>query len=981
MEGFAYTAPGRLTRLACFAFWRFWLLLALVPWSALSSAPAREAEVSVPDPFVPLPGKPIDQWLMIGPFAAAKSDDSATSTAALRVASFEDSARIHFDNIIWHEEKPYSWFGASSNASGWLDARACFSGAREGNLIYLHRMFFLGRDAKMVLALGSHGPLMAWIDGQPIAEMAKGIWSPPGDDRWLVVVDLEKGNHHLVLRSEKPAAALPWSVRVRFLNTESFARGSVAYPRWQVSSAPPWDKAEGGDWARWGDTAIQEFLNLAPTSGTVEVMRYADPLPATRYKIGVGKPFPLAPFASPGKASLFSFRAEMPNLQQGMLEGKLSLVKAATLLSFIFGNPAELPLLEPGSTTPSSRSGRSSRVPHAADSRIIDNALKDPAIRLDDAEGIRFAILRRTAEYLRRGNPTGKGSLCPTGWFHLGYGGATGTAGLSPYTVQMPPGMRVGDEAKLILAMVPLETDPFHLPLRETSLASVAERQGWVLAGLQVDRPYRGMKSDEMALDSVKKDLERRFGLRFTSLNLIGLRDAAPLALVQALLHSNLYSGAALLEGAWASVGSWDDLFQNHCPRPALYFAGPSLESFYPLDSLGEALLPEDGVWARRALTSANRYQIMHDMVTFFAEKSGGEPAGKVAVSALSRLQGQPSWLAVRQSIDLAQPASLTGQVVSTNTLSIEPSNVAQFDVLLTEVPMPVIGAPLLMRIGDQNVRIIARNLPEALRLSLVEDPERGEHWEATPIRQEAVVQRTQSETVVATANSDLPAYPDGKSGGIAGLYARAIRELSGASISIIPAQAIESGQPKGRITRSDIAGWSRDAVLATATLSAHALLSLLERDYAGPRRYVTDGFRGIVRESASSIPAGTDVQGGPSIAQHREADETAVSSQTSVSIQGGIFLSSALDDLASTLVVVSWKPVLESLRRETAPPERAGYRSGPTTGGAEGLPTQIEAAIRFLSGEKQVPPINPDIIRMERKGPPEDLKKTLRTP
>jgi len=368
-------------------------------------------------------------------------------------------------------------------------------------------------------------------------------------------------------------------------------------------------------------------------------------------------------------------------------------------------------------------------------------------------------------------------------------------------------------------------------------------------------------------------------------------------------------------------------------------------------------------------------------MVTFFAEKSGGEPAGRVAVSALSRLQGQPAWLAVRQSINLAQPASLTGTVVSTNTLAIEPNNVAQFDVLLTEVPMPLIGAPVLMRIGAQNVRIIGRNLPEALRMSLVEDPERGEHWEATPIREEAVVQRTQSETVVATADTDLPAVPDGKSGGIGGLYARAIREIAGASIAIIPAQAIESGQAKGRISRSDIVGWSRDAVLATATLSARALLPLLERDYAGPRRYITDGFRGVVREPESGARMKADDGLAAPMAHTEKPAEDGFSTLTSTSMQSTIFLASALDDLASTLVVVSWKPVLESIRKELNPLERAGYLGGSSRREADGLPTQIEAAIRFLREKKQVPAIAADIIRMEHKRPPEDLKKDLRSP
>jgi hypothetical protein len=318
----------------------------------------------------------------------------------------------------------------------------------------------------------------------------------------------------------------------------------------------------------------------------------------------------------------------------------------------------------------------------------------------------------------------------------------------------------------------------------------------------------------------------------------------------------------------------------------------------------------------------------------------------------------------------------LTGDVISTNSLALHPKNVSQFDLLLKGVPNVRLAGPLLLRVGNQDLRIFARRLPEALRLSLVADIDRSPHWEAEEIKAETAAERATEDRYLGEMPEDMPALPDERLGGVARLLAYAARRATRAQVALVPACAVESGQSRGTVTFADMEGWSRDSELATTTLSTRAIVEALEWDYAGPRLLVSDGV-GAILASPSAQTGGVDEPESPStgsIKQNATADAAPVPKPDDLLAKRRVFTSTLLDAAGPEVVVVSWRGLLENPN---------DWLSGRPVGQDPLAPsptnhlvvnrckiTQQEALLQLFRHRPQAPVLPPDIRSLPHKKP-----------
>jgi len=325
-------------------------------------------------------------------------------------------------------------------------------------------------------------------------------------------------------------------------------------------------------------------------------------------------------------------------------------------------------------------------------------------------------------------------------------------------------------------------------------------------------------------------------------------------------------------------------------------------------------------------------------------------------------------WLSITGIRDPLLPVVLNATVTETNTLSVQVANLDAFYFEAARIPglSPHRAVALEILEGDNTERfqIVGAVLPNLILAERAESRTGNTGWR---IREEK--KRRQDGGGEALLTIEAALRSDMGRGGMRRLVARAIRYATGARISLAGARGIEGEQKTGYVFPHDVSSWCNDAELLALTIPAGSLIEILERDYAGPGRIVTDGVGALVSNGIDDQGAGADgpdaVDATPSAPQPGQIT-TATATLPAVSpyratpyTRGSIFGSSSLDGVDAAIEIVGWRAVIEDVSR------RAGITPSLVR------PTDIrqhEVLVRFLNQHKTLGSLSADILPFSRK-------------
>jgi hypothetical protein len=577
--------------------------------------------------------------------------------------------------------------------------------------------------------------------------------------------------------------------------------------------------------------------------------------------------------------------------------------------------------------------------------------------------------------------------------------------GSVPYLLHLPASAKTTGTLPLAVLLGPSEADEFYAPLHERELSEAADRCGWALAAPRLPDPWGGLDRWRSALEAVRRDVAARVAVDPSRNCVIAFDDAAPGALVEALARPRRCAALAAIEGRWD--GPCAERLRSalgELTPPPLFIAAQAGSPPDPLvgreEEGGEPLCTRANVEAARradVLDSLFRFLDRHPLPpTPRRVVAAGEPSGAE----------QNAWLHLRRPVRREDPAYLTAEVASSNTLAIVPRNVAAFDLLLKDAPGITGASAVVLRIEAQEAspaqerRVIGERPPEALSLRLVDRDGQG-CWMVVGADREAFG-KPEKDVLLANAAADIPAWPDGDEGGVATLLARAALEAARAQIAVVPARGVEKRQTQGAIHLRDVQSWAPIAELTTATVPLASLLEALERDYCGPGLLVTAGIRAVVGQPEPDFPADSPDPTLEAVAPKDKGETAApapltLEGATTPSVSpapppasgaplalptkiagvadreggadrrphGRLFHSGALEKMGETVVVAAWRSLFE--RSD----EWLGIRAGPGPADLElhhtGI-TQREAVIRLLGAESKIQPPRADIRPLPRK-------------
>lgn len=492
--------------------------------------------------------------------------------------------------------------------------------------------------------------------------------------------------------------------------------------------------------------------------------------------------------------------------------------------------------------------------------------------------------------------------------------------------------------------------------------------QGWAVAvpempaslpshpGAITQKPTR-----KEVLEAVRSDALDRFAIDPLRLCLAARGSCAIEALETALESSGRYAGVALIEPPSGMLEEWTTAPLNTWWHPPAV----RLET-------GRAKTALDALRARPLDP-----QPIHAVI--FCSTASGVKAG---------------WLKLTQAVNPLEESLLRAEISINNIVTIITRNVAQFELSLRNMPVLLPGKPLTLDINQNRQRVIGGQFPAAISLRQVTRDNVFYSWN---IEDSSVAPEPEPYFNIARLQDSFPPWTTPRRAGLDQLAARAVRRAMNAEIAVLPAASIHAGQKAGAVNLMDLTRWADDAELTTVSINRRTLRLALEADFAGPRKYVTDGLDARVSNGVldaplpvatrtltvadAQLPFGADMLNALEslTSQAVKTTETLSLTTPSLSSQGlGVFAWCALDGPDGDVTLAMRKDMLGegwlSQRGRTAVKARTPLPgTGPRIG--QNAPTLRKALQRYFEEEQRARAFPPD-ARLEPLKKPEVMKR-----
>lgn len=946
-----------------------WIVLWTVSMGARAQTPTAREAANPFNPFV-LTTEPVDAWMALGPFLL---NDSEQVTPTLPTDVLTETGTFRPDTFFWREGEPYTWFPVATASDGHLYMRQVVAPTRfrprsEGRqAFYLYRAIQSSERAERVLALSLPGETRVWLNGQPVepgqtsgtatAASSPTFWSPPGEDCFLALVQLQKGTNHLLIESETPQQGSVWKIQARLVGRGTFNRGEVAYPRWQFSARPPWSTTPPLQ-ARWGDPAIEAYLKQPPHPITVQIALASEAggTPA-RMDTAVGRAFSLT-LPEPSRTVALTLSANSLSTT-ATTETALFSPRAETAYTLLIGEAGTLSIVRQARLL-----AESNRVAEPVRTRLqamltlfdtITAPETNPAGLNRVLEGLLFLTSRIKAPK----------TIPESGWTVLD---AKADQRLIPYALWIPrtePGSEPTSHP-LLIALPSIEANAFDLIEHNPALFQEAQRHQWLVAVPTQEPEGKGDWSKrEETLNVIRRDLASHFKIDPRLVCVLGFESAGEFAITYALSHRDAIAGVATLNVPWIAGTPWKRLLENTVPRPILFLAASlplgkdpaKAESFAP-DPIVAALRNsylQDGSWKRFVVDPKDPRTLYDTLFQHFEKRPLPPSPSRITLRLPDTGSTSAGWVRLRKAFHEDQPATLSIASATTNSIEVEVQNVARFDLTFRNIPHLNPQRPVLLNIREkveneqaqevQKLRVFEPRKPD---LIVVEQSSATLNQDNTPrwsARAAMAADKTSDSLARALATLESPASPLAAGS----LFAHALRLQSNAEVSLLPALQIRNGLEKGALTVNQISSVMPDSNLARMSLPRPALARTLERDYAGPRDLLTDGLTATI---------GTlDEETTPTTATLAVAQSTSASTTAWQTAPNGKpwLISPIFDQTLETVTVVGTRSALVlarglcGLSAEAAPIEDLSLGTH-------------EAALRFFYQIRHVQPPAPDI-------------------
>ncbi|HNY28065.1 MAG TPA: hypothetical protein PKH31_11865 [Candidatus Sumerlaeota bacterium] len=971
------------TRMRAAAVGFLWILLGTVSMGVRAQTPASHEGTNPFNPFV-LATEPVDAWMTLGPFP---QNDSEQATPTLPADVLTETGAFRPDTFFWREGEPYTWFPVATASDGHLYLRQVVAPTRfrprsEGRqAFYLYRAIQSPEPAERVLALSLPGETRVWLNGQPVepgqtsgtatAASSPPFWSPPGEDCFLAVIQLQKGINHLLIESETPPQGTVWQIQARLVGRGAFNRGEVAYPRWQFSTRPPWTETGSPLQARWGDPAIEAYLKQPthPIAVQIALASEAGGTPA-RMNTTMGQAFSLS-LPEPTRTVALTLSANSLSTT-ATTEAALLSPLATTAYTLLIGDTSTLSVVKQARLF-----AESSRVPEPVRTRLramlalFDTTTApeaNPAGLNRILEGLLFLTDRIKAPK----------TIPESGWTVLD---AQANQRLIPYALWIPRGESGSEPTShpLLIALPSIEANAFDLIERHPALFQEAQRHQWLVAvpTQEPEETWDWSKREE-TLNAIRQDLASHFKLDPRLVCVLGFESAGEFAITYALSHRDAIAGVATLNVPWISGAPWKRLLENTVPRPILFLAASlplgkdpaKAESFAP-DPIVAALRNsylQDGSWKRFVVDPKDPRTLYDTLFQHFEKRPLPPSPSRITLRLPDTGSTSAGWVRLRKASHEDQPATLSIASATTNSIEVEVQNVARFDLTFRNIPHLNPQRPVLLNIREkveneqaqevQKLRVFEPRKPD---LIVVEQSSATLNQDNTPrwsARAAMAADKTSDSLAQTLATLETAASPLAAGS----LFAHALRLQSNAEVSLVPALQIRNGLEKGALTVNQISSVLPDSNLARMSLPRPALARMLEHDYAGPRDLLTDGLTATI---------GTlDEETTPTTATLAVAAPTSASTSLWQTVPNGKswLISPVFDQTLETVTVVGTRSALVlarglcGLSAEASPIEDLSLGTH-------------EAALRFFYQIRHVQPPSPDIR------PPTQPASTVKKP
>ncbi len=516
----------------------------------------------------------------------------------------------------------------------------------------------------------------------------------------------------------------------------------------------------------------------------------------------------------------------------------------------------------------------------------------------------------------------------------------------------------------ILPAVEPGET--FNAAAFDPGLIQTASEHQWLLARLLTRPPPHQRKSWLISLLKTLQTKDIRYDQQRVYFLTSGRHTTA--ALETAILARGSIAAIAIIDPLWNVPGDWRNLIRYNQPLPAILILGEE-SAGDPLIRLSAELRKRGDVLKYNPVPTVDSDdRKWRDVFDFFSQHPSAISPRSVAISMSAPGQGRAGWIHTKSAINWNKPAMLRVVLNEPGLFDVQTVNLSRFDLLLKNAPGLNNMQALTLRMTEQKVRIFGAKFPEAISLTYIEE-KGNNHWQAGEITAETFYKSEAPRQILGQAESEWEAQGHYAQGGTAQLIARAVREACGADIALIPTYAVQTGHYDPAVTLADVVAWSMDATLTTASIPAQTLLAALERDWAGPRNFISDGLDAI----AVAPPATIEEESDYLTEKEWQSNQSTLSKNNPSEKQARILNESRLHSRQGNVIVASWRGLLENseswlglkIHRGSLDPEL------PASVGLQLHDTgrkQREVLVEYLDRQTRISPPEPDIQPLPRK-------------